>query len=859
MGEVPLKTPVNLNWTIKNFVAGMTATLSCDPDPADPNFPAAGLEVTKSLDAAGAGEQKITPTAAGKLTFKLTVTPQAGAPVDSSPISVTWKGGHLFAPKGKALPANSEPAINFFSAYPHGSHLLSTATSIHAPRDGQIILAWEVSGEVESISIDNDLGDVTAKTNEEKDADTNGQGEATAKFSPGSATQVTYTLTLKPTASSSDPKTAKVVVGLPGTVPDHQDAKVPFKLVFTASPATVKRGGQVVLDWRVIGDVDQVNLVGVQDKVALTGPATFNVDAHPPQPDGTYKIQAFKGSTLAGEQTATITLVDDFGGPPTMFKPGETKILDYDGSVLDLAHLGSIKEALHVGQATWFVKFEGDVKFKFNGKFTPAGGTEPKQDLKVLGLKFVDEFAKQLGLDKLAFTGARLEGAALPFHRSQGETSNYWVDLSGSIIFAFGKHFFLKLELAGAKIKPMVLQKSFSVDGPGLTFSLGGTGSYAGPIEEPMPGQLSGTMELTGEFAMTPNWERIIGEILKEFVEKALQEMGIELFGETLAEAAAAAIGDLLLAIAPFAVAAVIIYAFWKLEQDMAEMNALCSGAATNRAVDLWKKGFGTALFLDKYNSPASTEDVYGDGWDKGSTLGGKYLKQFVQSEGVKAWKKKVAQEYPAYGSDPGWVNEKVLDGFHEMMSTKFLEILAKADAAVRPSIHLQLFNAYCDKHDNNLVSCLPVFVNMWPRRTVVDDYKWLPPEVYARADKHGWLKDSFQSFSPPKNPPMLHLLNKKQSRFVATYCADLVILKDVEIGRALLDAGFKLEKGEDFGAKIAPYKTDYVLPLTKRCDADLINTLGDFIDCIRVPTYLVNGHCFTRCTDGWLEIKPVT
>ena len=85
-------TAVTLQYSVENFIArGTTAQISADSDPGDASFTFGGQDVQLGTD--GKGELTVTPATAGNYSFKLTVTPDGGAAVDSDPVSLNVAAG----------------------------------------------------------------------------------------------------------------------------------------------------------------------------------------------------------------------------------------------------------------------------------------------------------------------------------------------------------------------------------------------------------------------------------------------------------------------------------------------------------------------------------------------------------------------------------------------------------------------------------------------------------------------------------------------------------------------------------------------------------------------------------------------
>ena len=141
-------------------------------------------------------------------TATATLTPQADAE-DYSLVAVsgddrsapktvhvsTHEQGHVYSPHF-VLMHNGDPAkIDSFTA---GADRASAQPSFAAQPGDTVTLFWEVAGDIASISIDGDVGDVTAKTDANSD-DASGQGQADVEFQPDGTGATTFTLTVQPT------------------------------------------------------------------------------------------------------------------------------------------------------------------------------------------------------------------------------------------------------------------------------------------------------------------------------------------------------------------------------------------------------------------------------------------------------------------------------------------------------------------------------------------------------------------------------------------------------------------------------------------------------------------------------------
>jgi len=107
----------------------------------------------------------------------------------------------------------AQPTLDSFTVYEKDSDPSTASADIEAhPDDGGIVFQWHLTGDVASLSIDGDVGDVTDKTGA-ADGDQKRTGQVEFAFNADqSAAPVTFTLTITPTDSKFSAQTKTVQV-----------------------------------------------------------------------------------------------------------------------------------------------------------------------------------------------------------------------------------------------------------------------------------------------------------------------------------------------------------------------------------------------------------------------------------------------------------------------------------------------------------------------------------------------------------------------------------------------------------------------------------------------------------------------
>lgn len=176
-----------------------------------------------------------------------------------------------------------------------------TATPATIGPGGSSTLAWNVSGQTDSLSITPDVGDVT--------------GQTSAIVSPSQTT--TYVLTARNAAGTDTAQAMVTVIG------------PPVITSFVATPGTIDPGGSATLSWTIDGQVDSLSIApNVGD---VTGQASVSVS---PGETTTYVLTA---TNSAGSDTEQVTVVvgsqppviSSFAAAPGMITLGESTTLSW--------------------------------------------------------------------------------------------------------------------------------------------------------------------------------------------------------------------------------------------------------------------------------------------------------------------------------------------------------------------------------------------------------------------------------------------------------------------------------------------------------------------------------------------------
>jgi hypothetical protein len=499
-------------------------------------------------------------------------------------------------------------------------------------------------------------------------------------------------------------------------------------------------------------------------------PTTTTVGAPPPDQTTTAApgqttttpAQITTAATVAGTTTAAPAQTTTAAPASTTTKAEETKsIFSFPGEGKIKTSLTLVKDK-DLGEYLKLEKVE--LKLEFTGTFESGEGAgvsiEPSWG-DSLGVAIKDSGKFDLGLESWQ---GKWEGKA------EAKASPPSVTISGKASANYkiteGQTVPLALEIEGAVIE--MEKKDGEWEGKILAVTLTGSVSFELEIATESPkGNWKGSISLGIGAQVAPNWKNILEKEALETLESTLKKVGEEILTE--------AAGDLVAGIAemalPFAVAAIIIYAFWEQSEDMRAQRELINGGTTNKAVDAFKEGF--AAGLQQGAAPDAEDKVAGEGYRSGQKRWADSFNKFKATAAVSKWKKDVAQSDPDYGNDPEWVEGKLKDAFQSQLNPKIEEAAAAAGEKARPVIKHQLMLAWAKAHNNNTVDCLPVVVNLYPRRS---DFTWapgaLPSDLADMGVKYGWFAADAvgkKAAAPaPQTPEEKHLGDSLQDHATA-------------------------------------------------------------------------------------------